>query len=273
MKEIKEALVEGLKYWFENEAGNAKGVVIGISGGKDSTVVAKLFCEAIGKDKVLGVLMPNGHQKDLQIAKEVCEYLDISYMIFDISGAYQDIVETAQLDDLIFVPEDIRVGNKEFETLRLTKESLINIAPRIRMTYLYAIGQSIGYRIAGTTNMTENLLGYFTKYGDGAADVEPLLQLTCTDVINLGVELGLPEHFTHKVPEDGLTGKTDEEIFGYSYKDIDVMINVMNMDDSFGDKDWTVNTYIDSTGYTEEFANKIYDFIEEKINKALHKLL
>lgn len=203
---MKDIVINNIRNWFENESGNARGVILGISGGKDSTVVAKLLCEALGKDKVFGLLMPNGEQKDISDSIRVCELLGIKYHIVNIGETYKSIINN---DKCIYFSD----------------ESKINIAPRIRMTYLYAYGQSINYRIIGTGNASERYIGYFTKWGDGGYDFNPIKDILCTDVIKLGDELGLPYELVHKTPSDGLCGKSDEDRLGFTYEQLDNFIN------------------------------------------------
>lgn len=237
---MKENIIQWIKNWFEKKSSNAEGIVIGISGGKDSTVVAKLCVEAIGKDKVFGVLMPNGEQKDFEDSKRVCEILGIDYLVVNISGAYRNLIDKIEWHH--------KEGTDWRTPIRLSDASIVNIAPRIRMTTLYAIAQTKNYRVAGTGNATERSLGYFTKWGDGACDFNPLGFLTCTEVIKLGLDLGLPEDLINKAPSDGLTGKTDEEEFGYSYAQIDEVV----------------------LGQKKE--GEIFDFVMERYLKNEHKL-
>lgn len=192
--------------WLEKykELTNCKGVVLGISGGKDSTVVAMLAKKVWG-DNVLGVLMPNGTQKDIDDAIKVCQVLNIEYKIVNIKETYD-----ALLKDM---------------PIKISDKSKTNIPPRLRMTTLYAIAQTLGYRVIGTGNASERTIGWTTKWGDSAYDFNPIACLTCTEVVKLGVELakefGLDETLVNKKPADGLTGKSDEDNFGFTYKQLD----------------------------------------------------
>lgn len=192
--------------WLEKykELTNCKGVVLGISGGKDSTVVAMLAKKVWG-DNVLGVLMPNGMQKDIDDAIKVCQVLNIEYKIVNIKETYD-----ALLKDM---------------PIKISDKSKTNIPPRLRMTTLYAIAQTLGYRVIGTGNASERTIGWTTKWGDSAYDFNPIACLTCTEVVKLGVELakefGLDETLVNKKPADGLTGKSDEDNFGFTYKQLD----------------------------------------------------
>ena len=238
---MKESIIQWIKDWFDTQSNGAEGIVIGISGGKDSTVVAKLCVEAIGKERVFGVLMPNGKQKDIADSQRVCDLLGIRYIVVNISDMYYDFIRNIS-------SEEITLSTEDHNVVFLSDETKVNICPRIRMTTLYAIAQTKNYRVAGTSNATERGLGYFTKWGDGACDFNPLGFLTCTEVIRLGLDLDLPEELINKAPSDGLTGKTDEEQFGYSYKEIDEVL-LKKVDN----------------GEIYEFIRKLYDKNEHKI--------
>ena len=238
---MKESIIQWIKDWFDTQSNGAEGIVIGISGGKDSTVVAKLCVEAIGKERVFGVLMPNGKQKDIADSQRVCDLLGIRYIVVNISDMYYDFIRNIS-------SEEITLSTEDHNVVFLSDETKVNICPRIRMTTLYAIAQTKNYRVAGTGNATERVLGYFTKWGDGACDFNPLGFLTCTEVIRLGLDLDLPEELINKAPSDGLTGKTDEEQFGYSYKEIDEVL-LEKVDN----------------GEIYEFIRKLYDKNEHKI--------
>ena len=188
--------------WLNNYISKlgTKKVVIGISGGKDSTVVAKLLVDKLGKENVFGLLMPNGEQKDITDSIRVVEWLGIYYDIINIKPAYDEMLNILRND--------------------VSEEAKINIAPRIRMTTLYTFGQTHGYRVAGTGNLSERTLGYFTKWGDGASDFNIIGNFTSLEVMRIGEELGLPLDLVYKTPNDGLSGKSDEEKLGVSYIDV-----------------------------------------------------
>lgn len=200
-------IIRWIQDWFDYRSGGAKGIIIGISGGKDSTVVAALCAKAIGKENVFGVLMPNGEQKDIADSIAVCENIGIKYRIVNIGKIYDILID------------QIRYNGTE-DIISLDEHTKTNISPRIRMTILYAIGQKMGYRVAGTGNASEHFVGYFTKWGDGACDFNPIANLTTEEVVAIGDELGLPENLVHKTPSDGLCGKSDEENLGFSYNDV-----------------------------------------------------
>jgi len=196
-----------IKNWFENESGGAKGIIVGISGGKDSTTVAKLCCEAIGKERVFGVMMPNGVQKDISYSEEIIKLLGISHMTVNMEGAFAGLLGA--------IPAGWAMGQAGAAL------AVKNVSPRLRMTTLYFIGQCMGYRVAGTGNASEAYVGYFTKWGDGAHDFNVLANLTKTEVVAIADALGIPEHLSHKTPTDGLSDSTDEQAFGFTYEQLD----------------------------------------------------
>ena len=207
MKNLKNQIIKYIKNYVENS--HAKGVVVGMSGGKDSFVVAALCAKAIGEDKVFGLIMPNGSQKDLSDAISECEMLNIKYKISNIENLYN---------------ETISLSKSALETDELSKITTLNIAPRLRMNLLYAVGGTLGFLVANTSNLSERMVGYSTKWGDGVGDFAPLGSLAKTEVCALGIELGLPENLVNKKPADGLTGSTDEEVLGFSYDELDDFI-------------------------------------------------
>lgn len=213
--ETKNACVKWIRDWFEQ---NGKGctAVLGISGGADSTIAAALCKEALGKDRVLGVLMPNGTQPDIDDSYEVVKLLDIRHVYADISSTYDSVVSSA---NRIFSYDEY--GFKRCEYLEITGQAHINLLPRIRMSTLYFISQSVNGRVVNTCNLSEDFIGYLTRYGDGAGDFAPLGGMTKTEVVAVGDTLGLPEHLVHKIPSDGLCHKTDEDNFGFSYTVLD----------------------------------------------------
>lgn len=213
-KEVKDKCIEWIREWFK-ENGNQCKAVIGISGGVDSSVVAALCVEALGKERVYGVLMPQNSQDDIDYSYELCEHLEIEHCVIDIGNTVEDMLT------LMYIKSGIKVSN----------QTEINIPARVRMVMLYAISQSIDGRVANTCNLSENYVGYSTKYGDAAGDFSPLEDLTKTEVKAIGKELGLPERLVNKVPTDGLCGKTDEENFGFSYDMLDEYIRTGKIDD------------------------------------------
>ena len=200
---LTEKCVEWLKKYFA-DAGNPKAVV-GISGGKDSTVVAYLCVKALGKENVIGVLMPNGQQLDIDDSYEVVKNLGIRYHLINIRNAYMALWN-------------------EYPDIQASTQARVNLSPRLRMSALYMVAQTVGGRVVGTGNLCESILGYYTLWGDGACDVNPIRNMLVSEVIAVGEILGVPDHLVHKAPSDGLTGKTDEENFGFTYKDVEAYI-------------------------------------------------
>ncbi len=208
---IKNECVQWIRGFFE-ESGKGCNAVIGISGGKDSSVVAALCVEALGKERVIGVLMPNGVQADIDMAKLLVEHLGIKHYIINIKDAMDGIV-----------------GSFPFE---LSKQSRENLPPRIRMATLYAVSQSHNGRVANTCNLSEDWVGYSTRYGDSVGDFSPCSNLTVQEVKAIGRVLGLPAVLVDKVPIDGLCGRTDEENLGFTYAELDRYIREGIIDDA-----------------------------------------
>ena len=203
-KEMKDRCVDWIRDFFAKNGPDCNAVV-GISGGKDSSVVAALCVEALGKDRVIGVLMPCGVQADIEMARKLVNHLGIKN--------YEVNVEVA-VNGLLNALPDIEIST----------QTKTNLPPRIRMATLYAVGQSVNGRVANTCNLSEDWVGYSTRYGDAAGDFSPLSHLTVTEVKAIGREMGLPEDLVEKVPIDGLCGKTDEENLGFTYAALDQYI-------------------------------------------------
>lgn len=216
MKNIKNEIVAFIKNYVE-KAG-AKGVVLGMSGGKDSFVVAALASLAVGSDNVFGIIMPNGKQKDVDDAIFECEFLKIKYTISNIENLYN---------------ETIALTKDSLKTENLSKVTTLNIAPRLRMNLLYSVAGTLGYLVANTSNLSERMIGYSTKWGDAVGDFAPILSLTKTEVQELGIELGLPENLVYKNPADGLTGCLDEEVLAFSYFELDEFIRSGKKSENF----------------------------------------
>lgn len=204
-KKVKNEIVEWIRNWFEQNGKDCMAVV-GISGGKDSSVVAALCVEALGKDRVIGILMPQGEQSDIEYSKMLVDFLDITRITCNIEGAVNEVLDS-------------------FEgVVSPTPQTTTNLPARIRMATLYAISQSVNGRVANTCNLSEDWVGYATRYGDAAGDFSPLSQLTVTEVKAIGRELGLPSELVDKTPTDGLCGKTDEDNLGLTYAELDAYI-------------------------------------------------
>jgi len=203
-KKVKEEIVSWIRNYFEENSTPETKAVIGISGGKDSTVAAALCVEALGKNRILGVLMPQGKQEDIDVSYAVCKNLDIDFIEVNIESAVKAIY--CEL-------------NEKFE--QLSKITTMNTPARIRMSTLYAVSGTVGGRVVNTCNFSEDYVGYSTKFGDSAGDFSPLSDLTVTEVKAIGYELGLDPKFIDKTPIDGLCGKSDEENLGFSYAALD----------------------------------------------------
>lgn len=234
---VKNDCVQWIRDWFE-ENGPGCNAIIGISGGKDSSVVAALCVEALGKDRVIGVLMPNGEQSDIDDAYRLVYHLDINFTVQDINEIYGEFLRNMEYP----------IGGNIYR-IRQTEQTKTNLPPRIRMTTLYAISQSKNGRVANTCNLSEDYVGYSTRWGDSVGDFAPLANLTSDEVVAIGDACGLPYELTHKIPSDGLCGKTDEDNLGFTYE--------------------VLNKYI-RTGVCEDETTKVK--IDEKHQKNLFKL-
>ena len=209
---IKNECVQWIRAFFEN---NGKGcnAVVGISGGKDSSVAAALCVEALGADRVIGVLMPQGEQHDIDMAYLLVNHLGIKHYEINVKDAIEGVLKS--------MPAELDVS----------VQSKTNLPPRIRMSVLYFVGQSLNGRVVNTCNLSEDWVGYSTRYGDAAGDFSPMANLTVTEVKEIGRVLGLPDVLVDKVPIDGLCGKTDEENLGFTYAELDRYIRTGEIDD------------------------------------------
>lgn len=227
---VKNECVQWIRDFFE-ENGKGCNAVLGISGGKDSSVAAALCVEALGRDRVIGVLMPQGEQHDIDMAYLLCNHLGIKHFVVNIKDAVDGLLSN--------IPEE----------LEISVLSKTNLPPRIRMSTVYAVSQSVNGRVCNTCNLSEDWVGYSTRYGDSVGDFSPMSFLTVTEVKEIGRVLGLPDVLVDKTPIDGLCGKTDEENLGFTYAELD--------------------TYI-RTGYIEDQAKK--EIIDRKHKANLFKL-
>lgn len=207
-------LIAWIKEWFEQNGPNCNAV-LGISGGKDSTICAKLCVEALGADRVIGILMPNGEQKDIDYSYKVCETLGIKYFVHNINTTVGSVLNSMIENQLI-----------------ISEQTTINLPARIRMSTLYAYSQSLNGRVVNTCNLSEEMVGYSTRWGDSVGDFSPLGNLTVREVLEIGDYLGLPKELVYKTPIDGLNIKedgsyvTDEDNLGVTYAEIDSYLGV-----------------------------------------------
>ena len=202
-EKIRDEIVQWIRDWFEENGKGCKAVV-GLSGGKDSSVVAALCVEALGKENVFGVMMPNGEQFDIDVSHKLAEHLGIKSIVVNIKDAYEGIV-----------------GELAKHFASFEGQARVNLPPRLRMAALYAVSQTVNGRVANTCNLSEDWVGYATKFGDGAGDFSPLSKLTVQEVKAVGRTLGLPSMFVDKVPIDGLCGLSDEDNLGFTYAVLD----------------------------------------------------
>ena len=209
---IKDECVQWIRDFFENN-GKDCNAVIGISGGKDSSIAAALCVEALGRERVIGVLMPQGVQHDIDMAQLLVDHLGIRHFVVNIKDAVDSLLGS--------MPDE----------LELTAQTMQNLPPRIRMSTLYAVSQSCNGRVCNTCNLSEDWVGYSTRYGDAAGDFSPMSNLTVTEVKEIGRILGLPDVLVDKTPIDGLCGKTDEENLGFTYAELDVYIRTGEIED------------------------------------------
>jgi NAD+ synthase len=212
-EKIKDACVAWIREFFEKN-GPGCNAVVGISGGKDSSVVAALCVEALGRDRVIGVLMPCGDQHDIDCAYALVDHLGIRRYEVNIKAALEGLKSALPAE------------------LALSAQSLNNMPPRIRMTTLYAVSQSCNGRVANTCNLSEDWVGYSTRYGDSVGDFSPLSRLTVAEVKQIGHLLGLPAELVEKTPIDGLCGKTDEDNLGFTYAELDRYIRTGEIEDA-----------------------------------------
>ncbi len=209
---VKNDCVNWIRKFFE-ENGKGCNAIVGISGGKDSSVAAALCVEALGKERVIGVLMPCGVQHDIDMAELLVSHLGIKHYVINVKDAVDGII------------------NNLPDGMEISVQTKTNIPPRVRMATLYAVSQSNNGRVVNTCNLSEDWVGYSTRYGDAAGDFSPMSKLTVTEVKAIGKVLGLPEVLVEKTPIDGLCGKTDEENLGFTYAVLDRYIREGKIDD------------------------------------------
>ncbi|MBO7690709.1 MAG: NAD(+) synthase, partial [Clostridia bacterium] len=219
----KNEVVQWIRDYFAENGPNCS-VVVGVSGGKDSSVTAALCAEALGPERVVGVLMPNGVQPDIQDSRDLVAALGIPFVELNIEEAFQGMKHMLESNEELA---------KLTGTTEMTNDARINLPPRLRMATLYAVGQMLpnGARVANTCNMSEDYVGYSTKFGDAAGDFSPLANLCVEEVLQIGEVLGLPERLVKKTPSDGLSGMGDEEKLGFTYAVLDRYIRTGEIDD------------------------------------------
>jgi NAD+ synthase len=205
-EKVIEDITEWIKKYFEENGTPDTKAVLGISGGTDSSIAAALCVKALGKDRVIGVLMPQGEQADIDCSRKLVEFLGIENYTINIGSTVNALLDEISAD------------------MTLTRQAEINTPARIRMTTVYAVAACMNGRVVNTCNLSEDWIGYSTKFGDSAGDFSPLSDLTVTEVVKIGDALGLLYELVHKVPIDGLSGKTDEENFGFTYEILDKYI-------------------------------------------------
>ena len=202
-EQVTNEIVQWIRDLFEKTATPQTKAVIGISGGKDSSVAAAVCVKALGKDRVIGVLMPQGEQADIAYSRLLVDTLGIKSYTINIGETVSTFM------------------NELKKHMEPSNQAVVNTPARIRMTTLYAVAASHNGRVVNTCNLSEDWVGYSTKFGDAAGDFSPISDLTVTEVLQVGEYLGLPNELVHKTPIDGLCGKTDEENLGFTYAMLD----------------------------------------------------
>lgn len=218
--EAKDRIVEWIRNWFAANAPEGALAVVGISGGKDSSVCAALCVEALGHDRVYGILMPNGEQPDIMYSIDLVRHLNLKNICHNIKDEYDDI------------HREVWINLYEKETKIPSAQTKINLAPRLRMAVLYAYSQSLNGRVCCTDNLSESYVGYSTQWGDNVGDFCPIKNYTSDEVIAIGRALRLPEELLVKAPSDGLCGKTDEDNLGFTYRTLNEYIRLGQIEDA-----------------------------------------
>ena len=212
-KRATEATVKWIRDWFETN-GPGCNAILGISGGKDSSIAAALCVEALGADRVIGVMMPNGDQSDINMAELLINHLGIEHHVINIKDAFDSIISEIE-----------KTG------IEVSSDTIINLPPRLRMSTLYAVSQSRKGRVVNTCNLSEDWVGYSTRYGDSVGDFSPMSCFTTAEIRAMGRHLGIPSVLIEKVPSDGLSGMSDEDKLGFTYEVLDRYIRTGEIDD------------------------------------------
>jgi len=214
VKKITDELISWIQKWISDNGNERTKVIVGVSGGKDSSTISALLVKALGKERVIGIMMPNGEQKDISDSQTLVNHLGIKNYTINIAKAYEGIQNA-------FLESDI-IDNKNSQTNdSFSPVFKTNTPARLRMATLYGVAAQIGNcRVVNTCNLSEDLVGYSTFYGDAAGDFAPINKLTTEEVVAIGDYLGLPESLTHKAPSDGMCGKTDEDNLGFTYHEV-----------------------------------------------------
>lgn len=209
--QIKDECVGWIRDFFAHNGSDCNAVVA-VSGGKDSSVAAALCVEALGADRVIGVMLPCGEQADKDMAQMLIDHLGIKHYEINIKSTIDSL-----LSSMPFPPSE---------------QSVVNLPPRIRMAATYAVSQSVNGRVCNTCNLSEDWVGYSTRYGDSVGDFSPMSHLTVDEVKQIGRVLNLPSALVDKVPIDGLCGKTDEDNLGFCYAELDRYIRTGEIDNA-----------------------------------------
>lgn len=211
-------IVSWIQHYFSDFPADTKAV-IGISGGKDSTIAAALLAKAIGPERVMGVLLPDRKDKnksnpDLEDGIRVVDVLGINGIILDVVSDMKAGLASGLATTKMLHGDPVRT---------LSENAEINTPPRLRMTALYAVAASLDTNalVVNTCNASEDYVGYSTKYGDNAGDFSPLKDYTVTEILAMGRLLDIPIDLVERTPSDGLCGKSDEERFGFTYDVLD----------------------------------------------------
>lgn len=244
---IKDEAIEWVRSYFEKNGNSQTKAIVGISGGKDSSTVAALCCAALGKERVIGVMMPNGVQSDIEDSKKLCAFLGIKKYTVNIAQAYKGLTDAIK---------EARTMSCEDST---PSQYNTNTPARLRMATLYGIAALEGNaRVSNNGNLSECLAGYFTLWGDGAGDFAPLANLYVNEVVELGLSLGLPEELCHKAPSDGMSGKTDEDNLGFTYEELKTVAEMLKSDtdvSSFTEKQIKIKNRIEGMAFKKNLLN------------------